>query len=258
MSSTGKARASKGMSNVSVEHVAHPEDDQPHQSTDDPLAEITAAVGKQLDANNAILLKKIEEKSELTIKDAIKRALEKGWTGSSKKQKKDPEFKSKGNKIRYEVNQDILGKIETAIDAIDDNDLAAAKTELESGKSLINKQQKLIRIADREEHGWEVVKCYLSDDLADDTDDEKELARARKAALASITKRKAKSKLPFRNAPPYRSHNQSTQEYFARRDFTPSRGSYSNKLGYERRKSLCYKCGKEGHFQYNCPLKFGR
>ena len=39
----------------------------------------------------------------------------------------------------------------------------------------ILRQQKLITIADREKDGWEVVKCYLSDYLASDSEDEKQL-----------------------------------------------------------------------------------
>ena len=54
------------------------------------------------------------------------------------------------------------------------------------------KQQKLIRIADKEEHGWEVVKHYLSDELTSISRDDKALSKARKEALASVTKRKAK------------------------------------------------------------------
>ena len=44
---------------------------------------------------------------------------------------------------------------------------------LAEGKKIILKQQKLLRIADRGEDGWEVVKCYLSDELAPDSEDEK-------------------------------------------------------------------------------------
>ena len=49
-----------------------------------------------------------------------------------------------------------------------------SQEKLEESNGLLPKQKKLIRIADREEDGWEVVKCYLSDDLASDSEDEKE------------------------------------------------------------------------------------
>ena len=65
---------------------------------------------------------------------------------------------------------------------------------------IVKKQQKLIRIADREDNGWEVVKHYLSDELADNADDEKAIAKARKEAIDSIGRRRAKRKETFRNA----------------------------------------------------------
>ena len=236
-------------------------DAQQSESGEDPLAEITDAVEKRLDKNNEILLKKIEEKTELSIKEAIKRALEKkGWPGSSaakKKKRKEPKFKSKGNEIRYEVNEEVIEKIDEAIKSIDEKEMEDAKKQLEEGKAIVTKQQKLIKMADREEHGWEVVKHYLSDDLADDSNDEKEIKKARKEALATIAKRN-KKKVPFRNAPQYRSQKPTTDGYQRRYWGTGTERASIDRQAYAQRKSVCYKCGKEGHFQHNCPLKYRR
>ena len=64
----------------------------------------------------------------------------------------------------------------------------------------------MLRITDREEDGWEVVKCYLSDDLASDSEGEKQLSRARREAAANKKKREANKqkdkKKQFRNALP--------------------------------------------------------
>ena len=85
-----------------------------------------------------------------------------------KRKKKDaPEFTKKGNKLRYEANQKVLEKIEESLEAIGDDQIQNAADTLAEGKNLLSKQQKLIRIADRESDGWEVVKHYLSDDLAE-------------------------------------------------------------------------------------------
>ena len=54
----------------------------------------------------------------------------------------------------------------------------------------------MLRIADKEEDGWEVIKCYLSDDLASDSEDEKHFSRARREANKQKDKKKQ-----FRNAP---------------------------------------------------------
>ena len=53
--------------------------------------------------------------------------------------------------------------------------LEQPKKELEKGEEDIHYQQKLIRIADRSD--WGVVAEYLTDKLADDSDDEKRLFR---------------------------------------------------------------------------------
>ena len=50
----------------------------------------------------------------------------------------------------------------------------------------------MLRIADREEDEWEDVKYYLSDNLASDSEDEKQLSRASREAAANKKKRDAK------------------------------------------------------------------
>ena len=146
----------------------------------------------------------MEDQAQQTINDAVKWALatQTGQRPSTKRQKKETDFKSKDNQLRYEVNGDILQTVEAAIKTIDNKELDVAKAELEKGKCIITKQQKLIRIADREDNGWEVVKHYLSDELASDSDDEKAISKARRKALASVNKRKAKKQEQFWNAPP--------------------------------------------------------
>ena len=46
-----------------------------------------------------------------------------------------------------------------------------AKNLLEESKKLLCERQKLIRIADRSEHGWATVEEYMEDELADNSDD---------------------------------------------------------------------------------------
>ena len=64
-------------------------------------------------------------------------------------------------------------------------------------KKITLKQHKFMKIANREEDGWEVVKCYLSDDLASDS---KHLSRARRKAAVTKRKRKQISKKIKRNS----------------------------------------------------------
>ena len=70
--------------------------------------------------------------------------------------------------------------------------LQRAQEALEKGARLLAERQKLIKIADRSANGWGVVTEYTADELADDSDDEKRLEKAEKAAerKAGLRKRK--------------------------------------------------------------------
>ena len=113
--------------------------------------------------------------AEEAVRDSLKRALPKEFLDKTTdetikwiKSSTIPEFKSKGNKIRYKANNNILKKIDDAVNAIEKGHNERCQERLKEGKALIPKLQKLIRIVDREEAQWEVVKCYLSYDLASD------------------------------------------------------------------------------------------
>ena len=255
--------------NVRVEEVVHADQREEAGSSDtqdDRYEEITVVVHRQLETNYRKVMKQMENKAQDTINEAIKRALEKkGGQGSSKKkQKKEPDFKQKGNKIRYEINMEIMEKLETAKEAIEEKDLDTATKEIESGMDIVRKQRKLIRVADREDNGWEIVKHYLSDDLADDTDDEKAINKARKEALASIGRRRAKKKENFRNASrfgrqKFSRDEQVNRKWGAEKFYGEKSGSYNDTTYYGRKKqTICFRCGKEGHFMYVCPLKYNR
>ena len=118
--------------------------------------------------------------------------------------------------------------------ALDRQDIAKAKDLLDQGKNLIKKRIKLLRIADRED--WDTVKEYVSDDLASDTEDEKELAKAIKAAAAKKEKRKTqKPKVGNRKLGTFRSRQFRTS--VARRNPDP------------KPHGPCWTCGKIVHTQ---------
>ena len=62
------------------------------------------------------------------------------------------------------------------------------------GEKLINDRQKLIRTADRIEHGWASVEEYEDDELADNSDDEKELFKVEAQAGRKLWQKLAKGK----------------------------------------------------------------
>lgn len=59
-------------------------------------------------------------------------------------------------------------------------------------------------MVDREKDGWEVVKCYLYDNLTSDSDDEKQMLQARREATSNkkkgVNSKQKDRKKKFRNA----------------------------------------------------------
>lgn len=105
------------------------------------------------------------------------------------------QLKFKGNQKQFELNaslDSIFENIETESQRSQPNqericDLAR------SGRQVIRKRQKLIKIADKSKDGWQVVAEYESDELASGSEDEKRLKKAREAAGR---KRRQKENVP--------------------------------------------------------------
>ena len=161
------------------------------QTKNETIAEITTTA-----------VKKIEQPVRKSLKRALpKDFLDKATDETVKRIKSSTvaEFKNKGNKIRYKVNNSIMETIDEAIIAIEKGKIERCQEKLTEGKKIILKQQKLLRIADRQEDGWAVVKCYLSDDLVSNSEDEKQLSRARREAAANKKKREANKQKDKKN-----------------------------------------------------------
>ena len=133
------------------------------------------------------------------------------------KLEKAPSFKKKTHEKQYLFNEAVSSKMEAATSALSETPPAVekAKTQLEEGLKLICERQKLIRMADRSEHGWATVEEYLEDELADNSDDEKRMQKAEfragrklKAAAAKTAKKKVgllqkrPGQVPIKYTPP--------------------------------------------------------
>ena len=68
------------------------------------------------------------------------------------------QFKSKGNEQQYEHQVDVLGTIEGATAALNNQDIAKAKAMLQEGKEA---RIKLVKIAEKSEHGWQLLLSML-------------------------------------------------------------------------------------------------
>ena len=77
--------------------------------------------------------------------------------------------------------------------------LESTKELLQRGMALIIRRQKHIKMADHSDNCWAVVQEYKADELADNSDDEKKIVKAERAAekKAVVAARKRKSTRPF-------------------------------------------------------------
>ena len=113
---------------------------------------------------------------------------------SAKSDKEAADIKYKGNRKQFEVNlqlDNILTRIEDSTSSPADIHKLVAK-----GKLIIKKRRKLIRIADKNKDGWPVVQEYESDDLASDSEDEKNIRKAKAAAEKKQKEAKSNSGNP--------------------------------------------------------------
>ena len=123
--------------------------------------------------------------------------------------------------------------------------LQQAKAAVEDGIALLKDCQKAIRLADRSELGWAVVNEYREDELAEDSDDEKRIAK-----VVATAERKA-AKLRKKSHSGRKGYNQSQPAD------APSRAP-RQESGYQgpripRVVGLCFSCGEMGHLRRSCP-----
>ena len=149
--------------------------------------------------------------------------------------------KKKRNEKQLEHELAVKAEIHGALDSMEKNDMAKTKHRLEKGMSFVNKRIKHIKLADREPLGWAVVRHYESDALADDSDDEKQIEKARKAAATEARNAESKrTKITTTPPVPYRQ--------------TPRHLRTLHKTGSSRGKNnmLCFACNKYGHMNKDC------
>ena len=126
--------------------------------------------------------------------------------------------------------------------------------ELDQGAKQIATHQKKIRMADHSEFSWATVEAYESDDLADDSADEKRMEKAGNEAARRLVKKRSR-----------RGHGSFSPDTYS--SDTKRRGStdsYSNPgpnggvpAGPPRQRTLglCWSCGNFGNLAVNCLKK---
>ena len=91
----------------------------------------------------------------------------------------DPcKLKGKGNEQQFLFKQKISLKTASAVNSLKRNKIEQAREDLQEGMHLITKHQKLIKLADKSEHGWATVNEYLDDELASDEEGARKIKKA--------------------------------------------------------------------------------
>ena len=133
--------------------------------------------------------------------------------------------------------------------------LKKLKAELHQGSQAIAACQKRIKVADRSDYGWVVVKAYDSDELAENSEDEKRLFRAKKAAEKKCSKRRRW--FPGKDESGQKlERNQSTEMTLQPTSAvaTKQAGSSGGQTSQASQPiGPCFRCAAWGHLQRNCP-----
>ncbi|CAC5420548.1 unnamed protein product [Mytilus coruscus] len=143
-----------------------------------------------------------------------------------------------------------------------DSELASKESVESDRNSDEKKRNKLIRIADKSEGGWNTVQEYLSDKFSSNTEDEKRIRATESRAVRKIksakTEKKQDCKRPTEaaGAPSQGTHNGgsviptiSTQQPFrsSQEQDGPSRQAKSG--------DMCYSFANLGHLARDCRAK---
>lgn len=175
------------------------------------------------------------------------------------------EFRRKGNEIQHAFNENVKAVVDEAAAILGKHpatSLERAKEALKEGMHLIDERQKLIKIADRSESGWLTAQEYETDEIADDSDDEKRIARAERQAERLKKKSQAVGRRGrggrFFRAQPYRQPDAAATARVFDWPVAIQRSSFQPaSMGSSRPAStvVCFMCGRAGHIRRECPLQ---
>ena len=143
----------------------------------------------QVDAHTvSAILKRVSDMFEEKL-GGLKRALVEEQKSLSMKIDKrfkttEKTFKSRSNKIQFELNTDTIDSLSQAKVALQDPapSVSSAVRHLDEGMEALAERNRMIELCEVSEHGWLTVDEYCKRPLAEDSDDDTRMRRAEGAA----------------------------------------------------------------------------
>ena len=225
--------------------------------------------GAQADQMLQVILNKMnEQKSDMERTmamqlDQFKEELREATSSVSsevKKLKSDQGtiWKNSGNKDQYEHNEKVSDTLTQALWALSNEKFDYCKELICEANELCQKRNKLIKMADASPCGWSTVKNYVSNPLADDSDDEKRINKAENKALREKKEKDKQKEKQFKS----RNNFANNVRGFAPSNFPfprqPFRGPMPFQFGFSGMSGSrfpigCFPCGKPNHRRKDCP-----
>ena len=150
-----------------------------------------------------------------------------------------------GNKKQYELNQDVMEKIEEALKSVNADGWSA---KLNEGRDLLLERNKHILLA--EKYGWDTAACYTAEPMATDSDDKKRIPKAVKESkqLRDEKKRSATVKQKVKGGVP--------RQFAERRVFVDQPATTPPVVGKfpssREERATCFCRFQQGHFARDC------
>ena len=166
-------------------------------------------------------------------------------TAKRSRQERPYAFRRTGNAAQYSFVEEVVEHVREAswqLEKVDGPKAEAAAKELKEAEALLTRRMRIIKIADRSDHGWNMIAEYENDELALDLDDEKKLARAEKEAEKKAARKKPK--LPAAIAAPLLPA--------AAGDAVPPVHRFSAAVPVPAKIGPSFVCGEFGHLRRYC------
>ena len=187
-----------------------------------------------------------------------------------KKLKSEQEYtwKRPGNKIQFVFNSEVHDNVKQCLWALENDKLDYLRELLQDSENKLKQRNKLIKIADSSNGGWETVRQYEQNPIADDSEDENRISKADyravrkrknaakaksiKPASATVTSGALMSSVPFGSGFPQQPGVPVMPAFIP--PFATRPRLFQGVPGNTRWSGGCFACGDLSHFRRDCPF----